>query len=74
MKVTVIENGPNKVELDGATYRVVREGAEEETIERAVFFLCRCGHSENKPFCDGTHKKIGFQAAGAEIDAEIDAG
>lgn len=68
MKITVLENGPNKVELEGATYRVVRDG-QEETIERAVVFLCRCGHSSNKPFCDGTHKSVGFEAAAAEIEA-----
>lgn len=69
MKITVIENGPNKVEFEGATYRVARGKEKEETIERAVSFLCRCGPSENKPFCDGTHKRVGFEAVGAEIDA-----
>ncbi len=34
-----------------------------ETIEtNPVFELCSCGGSNNKPFCDGTHRKIGFSS------------
>jgi CDGSH-type Zn-finger protein len=34
-----------------------------ETVQvEETFYLCRCGGSGNKPFCDGTHKKIGFSS------------
>jgi CDGSH-type Zn-finger protein len=67
MKITAFENGPNQVEV-GDAYRLVRDDGTEEVIEQAAIFLCRCGHSENKPFCDGTHRRIGFTAPGAEIE------
>ena len=49
-------DGPNVVtgDLVIVTPTRVRE------MKTAV--LCRCGHSQNKPFCDSTHKKINFQS------------
>jgi len=38
-----------------------QEGKQFKTVER--YALCRCGHSKTKPFCDGTHAKIGFDGS-----------
>jgi CDGSH-type Zn-finger protein/uncharacterized Fe-S cluster protein YjdI len=53
--IRVLENGPLAVVAD-----LQIEGQEPST--RAT--LCRCGASENKPFCDGSHKDAGFSSTG----------
>jgi uncharacterized Fe-S cluster protein YjdI len=54
-----IEPRPNGPLFVRGRVRIV--GAEGETIrEDTRLALCRCGGSGNKPFCDGTHRKIGF--------------
>jgi CDGSH-type Zn-finger protein len=60
MKIACLPNGPYSLsEPSGAAVSVRREnGAALETGPRAA--LCRCGGSARKPFCDGTHAKIGF--------------
>jgi CDGSH-type Zn-finger protein len=39
------------------------DGEGNEFTVKESFSLCRCGLSESKPFCDGTHKRVGFQDA-----------
>lgn len=58
--VTVRRNGPYKVV--GPIRVVDAEGRELELPEGRAVALCRCGHSRTKPFCDATHKRIGFVA------------
>jgi CDGSH-type Zn-finger protein/uncharacterized Fe-S cluster protein YjdI len=60
LKITPTHNGPLKVE--GAVEICAASG---RTLCRDTrTFLCRCGHSGDKPFCDGSHMKAGFQAPG----------
>jgi CDGSH-type Zn-finger protein len=59
-KVTVRSNGSIRIEGD---FEIVdAEGAVFDLAGRTTIGLCRCGHSENKPFCDGSHRKVGFQS------------
>lgn len=59
--ITVRNNGPYRVE--GPVRLVDADGNEYTLTAGKAFSLCRCGASTNKPFCDGTHSKLGFQAA-----------
>jgi CDGSH-type Zn-finger protein len=61
VKITVRENGPYLVE--GPVRLVDAEGNEYDLSTKKRVSLCRCGGSTNKPFCDGTHSKLGFAAA-----------
>ena len=69
-RVVVTRNGPylvsGAVPLARQTIVADAEGGSQEwrqgeSLEAPEnYALCRCGHSHTKPFCDGTHKKIGF--------------
>jgi CDGSH-type Zn-finger protein len=58
--IQVRENGPYKI--TGPITVVDAEGREFVLPEGSAVALCRCGHSENKPFCDASHKRVGFVA------------
>ncbi len=59
------KNGPYVVESDDV--RIVDWDGNEHVAKRRPVALCRCGASTTKPFCDGTHSKVGFQAAEAAV-------
>ena len=65
-KITVNPNGPLRMEGD---FEIVDlHGNRFGLAGRTVVALCRCGHSNNKPFCDGSHRTFGFQDPGEARD------
>ena len=60
LKARVLPKGP--VLLEGP-YELA-DGSGEGCLETGSGYLCRCGASSNKPWCDGSHSKIGFEPAG----------
>lgn len=58
LEIKVQANGP--LVFNGVA--CIQDSAQQVKIIRKVGTLCRCGHSSNSPFCDGTHSKIDFVA------------
>jgi CDGSH-type Zn-finger protein len=59
-KITINNNGSMRVE--GEFTICDASGAAFDLSGRTAIGLCRCGHSENKPFCDGAHRQANFQS------------
>jgi CDGSH-type Zn-finger protein len=58
-KITVKSNGSIRIEGDFAI--TDPDGKEFGLGGRTAVSLCRCGHSQDKPFCDGSHRRVGFE-------------
>jgi CDGSH-type Zn-finger protein len=58
IKIQALKNGPLIVQ---GSIEVLDSYGQPMTPPRATIALCRCGNSNNKPFCDGMHGKAGFQ-------------
>ena len=59
-KITVKNNGSIRVEGEFELFDL--SGKKFDLNGRTTVSLCRCGHSKDKPFCDGTHREVGFQS------------
>ena len=58
VQIKALKNGP--LEVSGQV-KVSDSAGVQRPVDDEPIYLCRCGHSANKPFCDGSHKKVGFQ-------------
>ena len=67
VEIKANKNGPYLI-MGSVTYTDA-EG-NEQTTSGTMVALCRCGQSGNKPFCNGTHRKVGFEAA--EVVLQLD--
>ena len=68
IKIIARKNGPFRVEApEGSIDLLDADGNKYDLTGKPAFSLCRCGGSVNKPFCDGTHSRIGFEGAESAV-------
>ena len=65
MKIKLIENGPLVIDVES---EISVELAGNSESQKGPLFLCRCGLSANKPFCDASHRKGKFEGAAGVLD------
>lgn len=65
--IKVFNNGPLRIEGDDLVI-TDSDGSTYGLGGRTAIGLCRCGLSENKPFCDGAHARQGFQSECKAVD------
>lgn len=66
MRIRFRENGSIVIDLpEGTRFSFNGEG---RVLDRPKLALCRCGNSSDKPFCDGTHKRVGFEAEAGALE------
>ena len=59
-KIVVNNNGSLRIEGDMELFDA--SGKQYDLTGRSAISLCRCGQSVNKPFCDGSHARCGFES------------
>jgi CDGSH-type Zn-finger protein len=67
--ITAYQDGPYLIR---GPFRLTDQNGGEIDLERRTIALCRCGRSRIRPFCDGTHRSIGFRAPSRPEDQDAD--
>lgn len=61
--IKLIPDGP--LQISGTGKKLIDpQGNEYDVSDKKDLFLCRCGASKKKPYCDGSHKAAGFEGSG----------
>lgn len=63
------ENGP--VLVTGPVTLKDHQGNNFDLTGKATFALCRCGQTQRRPFCDGSHKNCGWSAADLAVNPQV---
>lgn len=60
-KVRIVPTADGGYMVSGGEFEVVWPSG-NVVSNRSIVYLCRCGHSKNKPYCDDSHKTVGFKS------------